>query len=138
MTQQIDQLVTDWMAAYNAHDALRIASLCADDYEGVDVGRAGLHRGAGELRQVLEDYFRAFPDIVFTPEETIAESDRVVQVWTARGTHRGPVMNIPPTGRAVSIRGVSVLSLCDGKVRRGLYLWDVAGLLRSIGLLPEL
>ena len=36
------------------------------------------------------------------------------------------------------MRGVSALTLRDGKVIRGLYIWDVAGLLRNIGLLPEL
>ncbi len=137
-TEQIQQLVTDWFDAYNAHDAARVTALCAQDYTGTDVGRAAPYRGADELRQTLVDYFRAFPDIVFTPEDTIVECDRVAQVWTARGTHRGTLMNIPPTGREVSVRGVSVLTLCDGKVQHGLFLWDVAGLLRAIGLLPEL
>jgi hypothetical protein len=47
-------------------------------------------------------------------------------------------MNIPPTGRNVEVLGTSVLTVGDGKIARGLYIWDVAGLLRSIGLLPEL
>jgi hypothetical protein len=47
-------------------------------------------------------------------------------------------MNIPPTGRSVEIRGVSMLTIKDNQVQRGLYIWDVAGLLRALGLLPEL
>jgi len=47
-------------------------------------------------------------------------------------------MNIPPTGRAVAVRGTSVLTVEDGKIKRAFRIWDVAGLLRSIGLLPEL
>jgi predicted ester cyclase len=59
-------------------------------------------------------------------------------VWTARGTHRGSVMNIPPTGRAINVRGVSVLTIENAQVKNAIYIWDVAGLLRNIGLLPEL
>jgi hypothetical protein len=47
-------------------------------------------------------------------------------------------MRIPPTGCDIAVRGISVLTVENGKVTRGLYIWDVAGLLRSIGLLPEL
>jgi hypothetical protein len=47
-------------------------------------------------------------------------------------------MNIQATGRSVAMRGMSLLTLEDGKIKCGLYIWDVAGLLRSIGLLPEL
>jgi hypothetical protein len=47
-------------------------------------------------------------------------------------------MRIPPTGRSIAVRGTSVLTVESGKIIRGLYVWDVAGLLRSIGLLPEL
>ena len=47
-------------------------------------------------------------------------------------------MNIPPTGRAVRIRGVSLLTVADGRLKRARRIWDLAGLLRSFGLLPEL
>jgi hypothetical protein len=47
-------------------------------------------------------------------------------------------MHIPPTGRFATVRGVSILTFMDGKIYRGQYMWDVAGLLRAIGLLPEL
>ena len=56
----------------------------------------------------------------------------------AHGTHLGTLMNIPASGRSVSVRGVSVFTLAAGQVSRATYIWDVAGLLRTIGLLPEL
>jgi steroid delta-isomerase-like uncharacterized protein len=83
-------------------------------------------------------YFDAFPDLHFTPEEIIVQDDRAVLAWIGRGTHRGKLMNIPATGRSVEIRGVSLLTIKDNQVQRGLYIWDVAGLLRTLGLLPEL
>jgi hypothetical protein len=57
------------------------------------------------------------------------------------GPQRGPQsvsQNIPPTGRRIAVCGISLLTIEGGRISRGLYVWDVAGLLRSIGLLPEL
>jgi hypothetical protein len=47
-------------------------------------------------------------------------------------------MNIPPTGRQVQVRGVSIIEVKDGLIVRGQYIWDLAGMLRHMGLLPEL
>lgn len=132
------QLVSDLVQAFNAHDPRRAAALYASDYEGIDVGQADPQQGPEGIRRALTTYFAAFPDAEITAEDTIVDSDRIVQIWTARGTHTGTLMHIPPTGRRVAIQGVSVLTVRDGRIRRGLYMWDVAGLLRSIGLLPEL
>jgi hypothetical protein len=47
-------------------------------------------------------------------------------------------MQIPSTGHAVVVRGMSLLVIEDSKIKRGQYIWDVAGFLRSVGLLPDL
>jgi steroid delta-isomerase-like uncharacterized protein len=124
--------------AWNATDTEQIASFYASHYEGVDVGEPVPQRGPDGIRQTLARYGRAFPDLRFAVGETLVQDNRAVLSWTARGTHLGMLMNIPPTGRTIEVRGVSLLTIEDSKVIRGLYIWDVAGMLRSIGLLPEL
>jgi hypothetical protein len=47
-------------------------------------------------------------------------------------------MNIPPTGHMVKVRGTSLIVVEGGKIRRALRIWDLAGLLRDLKLLPEL
>ena len=47
-------------------------------------------------------------------------------------------MHIPPTGLRVSVLGTSLVALHGGKIRRALRIWDLAGLLRDLKLLPEL
>ncbi len=133
-------VAADLLHAYNSHDLDQAASFYSQDYEGIDVARAEPQRGPEGIRQSLAEYLNAFPDLAVTEDEVIETADRIVQIWTARGTHRGTLMNIPPTGRSVTIHGISVLTIDrdGGKVCRGYYIWDVAGLLRSIGLLPEL
>lgn len=134
----IRRLVEDVLDAWNAHDTGRIKSFYAAKYEGVDVGQAEPQRGPRGVSESMDRYFQAFPDLRFVEEAVVVEGDLAVLVWTAHGTHAGKLMSIPPTRRRVSVRGVSVLTIENGKITRGLYVWDAAGLLRSIGLLPEL
>jgi steroid delta-isomerase-like uncharacterized protein len=138
MSQAISQLLTQLLEAWNAHDLERAAELYASDYEGIDVGEARPQHGRQAVRETLERYFADFPDLHFTAEDTIIQDNRVAVIWSAQGTHRGRLMNIPPTGRNVTVRGITILTIEDNQAKRGIFMWDVAGLLRSIGLLPEL
>jgi predicted ester cyclase len=62
------------------------------------------HRpGRAGLADVLTGMFTAFPDLRWTLRDTIAEDDRIMTLSTWTGTHRGPFMGIPATGRAVSV-----------------------------------
>jgi steroid delta-isomerase-like uncharacterized protein len=135
---EIIQLVEDLLDAWNAHDVERIKTFYAPEYEGVNVGQAEPQRGPQSICQATQSYLQAFPDLRFLEEETVIQDNHVVLVWTAHGTHRGKLMRIPPTEREIMIRGISLLTVENGKITRGLYIWDVAGLLRTIGLLPEL
>ena len=136
--EEIARLVRDLLEAWNAHDLERIKTFYAPEYEGVDVGQAEPQRGPQGVSRLVKRYLQAFPDLHFVEEDIVVQDNRAVLVWKAHGTHGGELMRIPPTGRDIVVRGTSVLTVENGKVTRGLYIWDVAGLLRSIGLLPEL
>ena len=134
----VADLVADLLAAWNAHDPERAAALFAADYEGSDVAQAEPQHGREGIQAALARYFRALPDIRFSANELIVQGERAVLIWTAEGTHLGALMNIPASGRMVTVRGVATFTLQNGAISRATYIWDVAGLLRGIGLLPEL
>ena len=138
MADSIENLMQDLIAAWNSHDIDRALKFYAPDYAGEDVGRTQSHQGHAGARDFIGAYLKAFPDIEFSVDELIGDGERAALMWTARGTHRGAIMNIPPTARAVKLRGVSLFTVRENKVRQATYIWDVAGLLRNIGLLPEL
>src|SRR3712207_9404915 len=52
----------------------------------------GMSSGVESAKQFVEVYRKAFPDIQMTVEDLIAEGDKVVTRWTARGTHQGELM----------------------------------------------
>jgi steroid delta-isomerase-like uncharacterized protein len=132
------QVIADLIAAWNNHDLEWATSLFAADYEGRDVAQVEPQHGRAGIRLALARYFEAMPDVHFALDDLIVTRERAVAVWTATGTHLGALMNIPASGRNVAVRGVSTFTLRDGQILHATYIWDVAGLLRSIGLLPDL
>jgi steroid delta-isomerase-like uncharacterized protein len=137
MAGVIAELMARLVRAWNAHDVEAIAACYAPDYIGVDVAQATPLRGSHSARSAAARYLRAFPDLQLTGDWLIQDT-RVALIWTLRGTHQGRLLRIPPSGRAIMVRGVSVLTVRDGRITEGISIWDVAGFLRVIGLLPEL
>lgn len=133
----VEALVTDLFEALNSGDPGQVGALYTADYRGNDVGQAG---GVSGREAVVRSYSRliaAFPDARFEGESLVS-GERVALIWTMRGTHRGPFLNVPATGREVEIRGVSVLAIANGQFASGTRIWDVAGFLRQVRLIPEL
>lgn len=138
MTEHTHQIVQYLIAAVNRHDSQAVSELFAADYSGSDVAEAMKLRGPEAARKNLEAYLSGFPDLELGAIETVSQDNRVAVRWIARGTHAGTMMNIPPTGRRISVCGSSFLTLNGGKIKLASTVWDVAGMLRAIGLLPEL
>lgn len=138
MVTDLYQIADALLDAWNCHDVDRILALYAPDHQGEDVSQASPIQGHQGIGRAVSAIFQAFPDLIFTNEELIVQDDRLAIAWVLRGTHQGMVMNIPPTQRPIRVRGSSFFTIKDGKIVRSLHIWDVAGLLRAIRLLPDL
>src|SRR5260370_30587125 len=44
----------------------------------------------------------AFPDLTFTVDDLLADGNKITVRWTARGTHKGALMDISPTGKEIT------------------------------------
>jgi predicted ester cyclase len=62
----------------------------------------------------------------------LAEDDLVSFTWTFNGVHNGPFAGIQPTGKKVSLSGINVERLKDGKVVEHWSHFDLAGLMKQI------
>ena len=87
-------------------------------------------RSAGEVIRA------AFPDWRSDLEELIASGDKVVERFTASGTHEGELMAIAPTGRTVTLPGINVFRLADGKIVERWGKLDMLGFMRQLGAIP--
>lgn len=90
-----------------------------------------------DYKTFLRNDAAAFPDNVQTVTHTVAEGDQVSMFATYEGTHRGPLGQIPPTGRKVSFDFAGVFRIEDDKLAELWITWDNMTILRQLGLLPE-
>jgi steroid delta-isomerase-like uncharacterized protein len=77
-----------------------------------------------------------FPDVQWTLEDVVSEGDKVAARFTMRGTHTGPFMGVPPSGRAFSVTSMGIYRLSDGQIVEEHGLPDMLGILQQIGAIP--
>ena len=118
----------------NRDNAALLVELVAADHVGHDP--LGDHYGPEGARIVVAEYRTAFPDLAVTIEDLVAAGDTVAWRFTLRGTHAGPFIGIPPTGRAVIATGIAIDRVEDGQVIESWCSLDALGLLRQIGATP--
>lgn len=114
-----------------------IDDVTAATFVGHDPAQPGPTHGAAGVKALIQGYRTAFPDLTFTIHEAHAVGqDRALLRWTARGTHRGPLMGLPATGKVGSVDGLTLVRFEGGKAVEEYTNWDTLGLLRQLGALP--
>ena len=86
-----------------------------------------------QLQQAIIQSRVGLPDVRITIDDILAEEDRVVTRYTLRGTHQGELRGIPPTGRRVTLQGIVISRVADGKIVEEWNLSDKLGLFQQIG-----
>jgi steroid delta-isomerase-like uncharacterized protein len=104
----------------------------ADGYVSHDPGFGGDTYGRAAVKERVRSFRAAAPDLEVTLDDVIAEADKVVTRWRVEGTHEGPLAGIPPTGRRVSITGITIDAFADGRIVESWSHWDTAGLMRQL------
>jgi steroid delta-isomerase-like uncharacterized protein len=114
------------------------SELFAENLVDHDPAGQGLAPGREGMKQALRSFRSAFPDLETSFEHLIAEGDKVVLRWKARGTHEGELLGIPPTGKQVTLKGVDILRIEDGKIAERWAEYDNLGLMQQLGVVPEM
>jgi predicted ester cyclase len=96
----------------------------------------GAPPGLEGLKQLFALYLTAFPDFKLTLEDLVAEGDMVGDRVTGKGTHTGPLLGIPPTGKKVTVTAVDAYRIANGKVAETWHIEDQVGLLTQLGVIP--
>ena len=130
--------VTDVLQYWNTQDVEGILAYYDDDIRWTNVALDEVYSGKDEVRAFIHRLLTAFPDLSFEVTEKFARDDNISERWYIRGTHQGPFMGIPATGKRVEIPGISMVKMRDGKFLSDWYLFDASGGLRQMGLLPPL
>ena len=112
--------------------------LFTPNYSHHDSSTPDVGRGPEGEKKRATLYRTAFPDLRLTVEDIIAEGETVVARWSCRGTHKGDLNGIAPTGKRVNITGISIARFTNGKMSEGFVNWDALSLMQQLGVVPEL
>jgi steroid delta-isomerase-like uncharacterized protein len=121
---------------WGAGNLQTLESLFADDvvdhnaFPGQAPGREG-------IEETLVAYRAAFPNLTLTNDDIVVGSDRVVLRWTARGTHEGELMGIPASGAEVTMTGIDILRVENGKVVERWGEFNGLELMQQIGVVAS-
>ena len=95
-----------------------------------------VRRGPQAMKEHVSNWLASFPDLRFHVEQMIAERDRVVSQLVMEGTHKGTWMGIPPTGKRLQIRMITIHRVENSKIAEDWVLVDSLGFFQQLGVLP--
>lgn len=125
-------IAQSWIDAWNSHDPDKLAALFTEDALYEDVAFASVNHGLAELKKFAASEFSASPDLKVELVNSSIGSEHGTIEWVFSGTDAGMFK----TGKKFSVRGVSVITLSNGKISRNIDYYDAASLMRQLGILP--
>lgn len=126
-------VATSFYKKISAADTHGATSLVHPDYIGHGLGSSG---GSDSVRQDLETWLAAVPDLHIDVHDTIVQEDRVAVRMTMKGTQSGVFAGIPASGRSFAIAATDVLRVADGSIVEAWTLCDLASMFAQVGALP--
>ena len=119
---------------WNKADAAALDNLTQDTFRYYLGGQPPRDRAA--MREFLQAVHVAFPDWRVHIEDIAAEGNIVVARWTGKATHQGVFHGIPPTGKQISVCGINLYIIENGRISQEWEQMDSLGMLQQLGVLP--
>jgi len=122
---------------FNKGDLAVVDEVIAPNY--VYHGSGGQeYKGTEGFKQIVTMFRTAFPDLHMTVEDMVAEGDKVAHRLTIRGTHKGEIMGMAPTGKhkQVTISAVTISRFAGGKEAEAWSNLDQLGMMQQMGIAP--
>ena len=138
MSEENKALVRRWFEELDKGNPNIEDELLSSDYIDNDSPFPDTAPGREGVKQANAILRAAFPNTVHTIEDQIAEGDKVMTRLSARGTFQGEVMGIPPNGKVVTIQGIAVHRIANGKLVEHWGVSDKLGFLHQMDAIPFL
>ena len=94
-------------------------------------------QGYEEVKKIVADFAKAFPDLQFRLDDIVCEGDRVATRMSANATHLGSYMGLPPTGKKISCSVMGVARVVGDKIAEHWGVTDELMIMAQIGMLPQ-
>ena len=120
--------------AWNRRDFQTYRSLLHPDYSYTGGDGKELTGGPDTGLGVARMYAEAFPDATTEIKKVVVQGDTAVAEFVARGTHKGDLMGVKPTGKRVEITICNIIELRDGKAYREREYMDTLAMFSQLGI----
>lgn len=92
--------------------------------------------GIDSARAYYANYLTGFSNITFTIKDVFGQGNKLVKHWNFKGTHTGNFFGIPATGKTVSLDGVTLVRMSNGKIAEERDFFDNLDFMTQLGLMP--
>ena len=140
MSEENKALIQRWFEeVWNKGRAEAIDEMLAQDVSiyGLSDDKDSPMRGTSVFKAFHQNFRNAFPDIVVTVEDMLAEDDKVAARCLVRSTHLGDGLGIAPTQKPVELTGILIVRIEDGKIVESWNNFDFLSLHRQLGTITD-
>ena len=121
-----------WSGDYSSID-----ELVAPGFIGRDPAQPDINGPQG-MKEFYDEFRAGFPDARVTIGKLLEDGEYIVSQWTGTGTHQGEVFGIGASGKQVTVSGITISRIADGKLAEEWTNWDTLGMLQQIGAVPAM
>ncbi len=100
-------------------------------------GLPGMEKGRDSVKKAINAFRTAFPDLHFTIDGIMSEGNKVVVRWTGNGTFNQEFLGNPPANKPLTVAGVDIIRMENGKVAERWASYDYFGVLLQLDMVPE-
>jgi len=122
---------------WNSGDIEGLLAHYCDDVVWRNMAMGEVYDGKDAVRGFLQRLYAALPDLELDVTLRLPRGRYVAEEYVIRGTHLGPMFGLPPTGRRLELRFMSMVELRDGKLKEDHFYFDISSAMRQMGYFPD-
>jgi predicted ester cyclase len=116
---------------WNQRNLAAIEEIYAPDYIGHIAATTDVIRGVEGFKQFVGVFQFLFSNTRFTIADQLAEGEQVASRWTARTTDQREIMGLASSREVITLTGISIQRMADGKIAESWDNWDALGILQG-------
>jgi len=129
---QAEEILAGIYEAINTGNVSLLEKFVAPDYIEHSEG----YRGVEPFQQQVTAFRAAFPDLHVSIDELLTDGDRFASRTTVTGTHTGDLMDMPATGKRISVEAVDIGRIENGQAKERWGGLNMYAMLTQLGVIP--
>ena len=131
MSNRREELLNAWNRAWGDGDVAAFEQIITPGY--LRHSKSGSEDSTSVVETIKATH-EAFPDFSTDILHIVEDGETAAIHWRSQGTHQGSFMDVPATGRSITVTGASFLRFENNKIAEEFVVWDPRELLSALGI----